>query len=288
VIGLLHVGSRSAFGHVVEGFRRGLVESDLVEARNVVIEYRWAENQLDRLPSLAADLARRDAAVIVAGGPAAQAATNAAQTTPVVFLAIEDPVKLGWVQSLNRPGGQMTGIHLFAQQLEAKRLGLLRDVVPTAKAIAVLVDANYPTAGAQLHDVEEAAARLDLRLVVGRANSEGDFNATFAAFVQQQAAALLICASPMFNDKRNQLAALAARHKLPAMFEQPEFARAGGLMSYGNSIVDVYRQAGVYAGRIVKGAKPADLPVSQPTKFELLEHFFSEKVESGIPMRGRI
>jgi len=187
-----------------------------------------------------------------------------------VFLAIEDPVKLGWVQSLNRPGGQMTGIYLFAQQLEAKRLGLLRDVVPTAKAIAVLVDENYPTADAQLHDVEEAAARLDLQLVVGRAKSEGDFDPAFAAFKRQQAAALLICASPMFNDRRHQLAALAARHKLPAMFEQPEFARAGGLMSYGNSIVDVYRQAGVYAGRIVKGAKPADLPVSQPTKFELL------------------
>jgi putative tryptophan/tyrosine transport system substrate-binding protein len=270
VIGLLHVGSRSAFGHVVEGFRRGLVEADLVEARNVAIEYRWAGNQLDRLPSLAADLARHDAAVIVAGGPAAQAATNAAPRTPVVFLAVEDPVKLGWVQSLNRPGGQMTGIYLFAQQVEAKRLGLLRDVVPTAKAIAVLVDANYPTADAQLHDVNEAAARLDLRLIVERSNSEGDFDATFAGFIQQQAAALLICASPRFNDRRDHLAALAARHKLPAMFEQPEFARAGGLMSYGNSIVDVYRQAGIYAGRIVKGAKPADLPVSQPTKFELL------------------
>jgi putative tryptophan/tyrosine transport system substrate-binding protein len=164
----------------------------------------------------------------------------------------------------------MTGLFLFAQQIEAKRLGLLRDMVPTAKVIAVLLNADYPTADAQLHDVAGAAARLDLRLVVGRANSEGDFDAAFAAFIQQQAAALLICASPMFNDRRHQLAALAARHKLPAMFEQPEFARAGGLMSYGNSIVDIYRQAGVYAGRIVKGAKPADLPVSQPTKFELL------------------
>jgi putative tryptophan/tyrosine transport system substrate-binding protein len=270
VVGFLHPGSSNAFGHVVEAFRQGLAESDLVEGRSVTIEYRWAENQVDRLPALAADLERRDAAVITGGGLAAQAAKNADSTTPIVFLAIEDPVKLGWVQSLNRPGGRMTGINLFTHQLEAKRLGLLRDAVPTAKTIAVLVHANYPPADSQLHEVKEAAARLALQLVVGRANSESDFDAAFTTFVQQQAAALLICASPFFNDRRHQLAALAARHKLPTMFELPEFARAGGLMSYGNSIVDIYRQAGVYAGRISKGAKPADLPVIQPTKFELV------------------
>jgi putative tryptophan/tyrosine transport system substrate-binding protein len=271
VVGFLHTGSRSAFGHVVEAFRRGLA------GRNVTVEYRWAENQLDRLPTLAADLVRGDAAVIAGGGLAAQAAKNADSTTPIVFLAIEDPVKLGWVQSLNRPGGRMTGIYLFTHKLEAKRLGLLRDVVPTAKTIAVLVHANYPPADTQLHDVEEAAARLALQLVVGRANSESDFDAAFISFVQQQAAALLICASPFFNDRRHQLAALAARRKLPAMFELPEFARAGGLMSYGNSIVDIYYQAGVYAGRISKGDKPADLPVIQPTKFELVVNLQTAK-----------
>jgi putative tryptophan/tyrosine transport system substrate-binding protein len=270
VVGFLHVASRGAFGHVVEGFRRGLAESDVLEGRNVAVEYRWAENQRDCLPALAADLVHRGASVIAAGGGSAQAAKSAAPTTPIVFLTVEDPVKLGWVESWNRPSGQMTGIYQFASDLEGKRLGLLRDAVPSAKTIAVLLHANHLTAGTQLRDVEEAAARLALHLVVARANSESDFDAAFATFIQQQAAALLICGSPFFNDRRHQLAALAARHKLPAMFEVPEFARAGGLMSYGNSIVDIYRQVGVYAGRIVKGAKPADLPVTQPTKFEFV------------------
>ena len=269
VIGFLHPGSRRELGHVVEGFRRGLAESDLLEGRNVAVEYRWAEGQLDRLPSLAADLLRRDVAVIVGNSQALAAAKIATSTIPIVFVAAQDPVKLGWVQSLNRPGGNMTGIHWFATEVEAKRLGLLRDVVPTAKTVAVLVNPNFPTAGSQLRDVQEAAARLALQLVIGRANSEGDFDAAFATFVQQQAAALLVCASPFFNNKRDQLVALAMRHKLPAMYEQPEFARAGGLVSYGNSVADIYRQAGVYARRILKGAKPADLPVIQPTKFEL-------------------
>jgi ABC-type uncharacterized transport system substrate-binding protein len=269
VIGFLHPGSQGAFGHVVEGFRRGLAQSDFLEGHNVAVEYRWAEGQLDRLPSLAADLLHRDVAVIVGGGPAAQAAKNAASTTPIVFLAVDDPVKLGWVQSLNRPGGDMTGIYFFATQLEAKRLGLLRDVVPTAKTVAVLVNSNFPTAESQLREVQEAAARLALQLVIAGANSEGDFDAAFATFVQQRAAVLLVCASPLFNNKRDQLIALATRHQLPAMYELPEFTRAGGLVSYGNSIVDIYRQAGFYAARILKGAKPADLPVIQPTKFEL-------------------
>jgi putative ABC transport system substrate-binding protein len=269
-VGFLHPASRSAFGHVLEGFRLGLAEIDFVQGRNVTVEYRWAENRPERLPALAADLARRDPALIVAAGGSGQVVKNAAPTTPIVFLAGQDPVMLGWVQSLNKPGGQMTGIYLFTNEVEAKRLGLLRDVVPTAKIMAVLVNANYSAADTQLHDVHEAAARLALQLAVVRADSESDFDAAFATFVQQQAAALLICASPFFNDRRHQLAALAARHRLPAMFELPEFARAGGLMSYGNSIVDIYRQAGVYAGRILKGAKPADLPVTQPTKFELV------------------
>jgi putative ABC transport system substrate-binding protein len=270
VVGFLHTASRGALAHLAEGFRRGLAESELVEGRNVTVEYRWAENQADRLPALAADLVRRGASVIAAGGGSAQAAKNAAPTTPIVFLTTEDPMTLGWVESWNRPGGQMTGIYPFASALEAKRLGLLRDAVPTAKTIGVLIHANYAVSGRQLRDVEEAAGRLGLQFTVGRANSESDFDAAYATFVQQQAAALLVCASPFFNDRRHQLAAQAIRHKLPAMFEFPEFAKAGGLMSYGNSIVDIYRQAGFYAGRIVKGAKPAELPVIQPTKFELV------------------
>jgi putative tryptophan/tyrosine transport system substrate-binding protein len=270
VVGFLHPGSRAAFGHVVEGFRRGLVESDLVEGRNATVEYRWAENQLGRLPALAADLVRRGPAVIVAGGGSVEAAKREASTTPIVFLVTNDPVKLGLVQSLNRPGGQMTGINLFTSELEAKRLGLLRDVVPTAKTVGVLIQPSYRDADFQMERVQEAAARLRLELIVVRANSEDEFEDAFATLVQRQAAALLISATPFFNNKRHQLAALAARHRLPAMFELPEFTRAGGLMSYGNSIVDIYRQAGVYAGHIIKGAKPADLPVIQPTKFELV------------------
>jgi putative ABC transport system substrate-binding protein len=267
-IGLLHPGSQGAFGHVVEGFRRGLAESDLLEGRNVIVEYRWADGRLDRLPFLAADLVRREVAVIIGGDPAALAAKDATSTIPIIFLAGEDPVKRGWVQSLNRPGGNMTGIYLFAMELEPKRLGLLRDVVPTAKTVAVLVNSNYPTAESQVREAQEAAARLAFQLVIAGANSEGEFDPAFATFVQQQAAALLVCASPLFNNKRDQLVALAARYKLPAMYELPEFTRAGGLMSYGNSIVDIYRQAGVYAARILQGTKPADLPVVQPTKFE--------------------
>jgi putative ABC transport system substrate-binding protein len=270
VVGFLHPGSRGAFGHVVEGFRHGLVESDLEEGRKVAVEYRWAENQLGRLPMLAVDLVRRGAVVIVAGGGSYEAAKTEASTTPIVFLVTDDPVKLGLVQSLNRPGGQMTGIYLFTSELEAKRLGLLRDVVPTAKIVGVLIQPSYQDANLQIERVQEAAARLALELIVVRANSENEFEDAFATLVQGKAAALLISATPFFNDKRHQLAALAVRHKLPAMFELPEFTRAGGLISYGNSIVDIYRQAGVYAGRIVKGAKPADLPVIQPTKFELV------------------
>jgi putative tryptophan/tyrosine transport system substrate-binding protein len=270
VIGFLHPGSRGAFGHLVDGFRRGLVESDLVEGGNAAVEYRWAENQLGRLPMLAADLVRRGAAVIVAGGGIVEAVKTEVSTTPIVFLVTDDPVKLGLVQSLNRPGGQMTGIYLFTSELEAKRLGLLRDVVPTAKTIGVLIQPSYRDADLQMERVQEAAARLLLELIVVRANVEDEFEDAFSTLSQRQAAALLISATPFFNSKRHQLAALAARHRLPAMFELPEFTRAGGLMSYGNSIVDIYRQAGDYAGRIVKGAKPADLPVIQPTKFELV------------------
>ena len=191
-------------------------------------------------------------------------------TTPVVFSASDDPVKQGFVGSLNQPGRNMTGVYLFTAELDGKRLGLLHDVVPKARIIAVLINANYPSADAQLREVQSAAGRLGVQLVVLSANSDHDFEAAFARLIEQKAQALLVCASALFNNARDQLVALAARHNIPAAFEWREFATAGGLLAYGNSLADTYRQLGVYAGRILKSAKPADLPVVRPSKFELV------------------
>ena len=270
VLGFFHVGSRDAFGHLLTAFHRGLAESDLAEGRNVAIEYRWAEGQLGRLPALAAELVKRQPAVIVVNSQPALAMRKATATIPIVFVTADDPVRLGFVKSLNRPGGNMTGVYQLNTAIEAKRLGLLRDMVPQARTIAVLIDANFPAADAQLRDVEEASVRLGVRLVAARVHSEGDFNAAFANFVREQAGALLVCASPFFNSRRVELVVLAARHNLPAIYELREFAVAGGLVSYGNSIVETYRNAGIYAGRVVKGTKPVDLPVVQSSKFEMV------------------
>jgi putative ABC transport system substrate-binding protein len=270
VVGFLHVGSVKAFGHVAAAFRQGLTEVDFVEGGNVSIEYRWAEGQADRLPALAADLMHRRVAVFICQSPAVQAAKNADATIPIVFVAADDPVKLGLVESMNRPGGNMTGVYLFTSGLEAKRLGLLLEVVPKAATIAVLIDPDYSTADAQLRDMQEAAVRMGVQLVVVRANSERDIETAFATFVQRRAEALLVGASPSFNNRRDRLVALAARYKLPTIYEWREFAAVGGLVSYGNKITESYRQTGVYAGRILKGAKPGDLPVVQPSKFELV------------------
>jgi putative tryptophan/tyrosine transport system substrate-binding protein len=271
VVGFFHIASANAYGHVTAALRRGLADTDFFEGRNVAIEYRWAEGQPDRLPALAADLLRRQPALIVAGATTpTQALRSANADVPIVVVTADDPVKLGWVESLNRPGGNMTGVYLLTSGLEAKRLGLLRDVVAGAKTIGVLLHTDYSTSDVQLHDVREAAARLGVQLVETGANTERDFDAAFATLVEKQVAALLVGASPFFNDRRNALVALAARHKLPAIYEWREFAVAGGLISYGHSLVESYRQAGAYAGRILKGTKPADLPVVQPTRFELV------------------
>ena len=221
------------------------------------------------MPSLLADLLDHQVSVIVASLQGAQAAKSAGVTIPVVFSTGDDPVKHGFVETLNRPGGNMTGVYLFTTELEGKRLGLLHDVVPKATIIAVLINANYPNADAQLREVQSAAARLGVQLVVLHANSDHDFEAAFARLIEQKAQALLVCASPLFNNTRDHLVALAARHNIPAAFEWREFATAGGLLAYGNDLADTYRQLGVYAGRILKGAKPADLPVVRPTKFDL-------------------
>ena len=278
VIGFLHIASSGAYVHVVAAFRRGLMENDLVEGRNITVEYRWGEGQLDRMPSLLAELLSHQPSLIVASLQGAQAAKSAGVTIPVVFSTSDDPVKEGFVTTLNQPGGNMTGAYLFTAELEGKRLGVLHDLVPKARIIAVLINANHPVADAQLREVQSAATHLGVQLVVLHANSDHDFEAAFATLIEQKAEALLVCASPFFNSTRDQLVALAARHNLPAAFELREYATAGGLLSYGNSITDVYRQLGVYVGRILNGAKTADLPVIRPTKFELVINLKTAKV----------
>ena len=270
VIGFLHIASPGAYVRVVAGFRRGLEESDFVEGRNVTVEYRWADGQLDRMPSLLADLLDHQPSVIVASLQGAQAVKSAGVTIPVVFSTSDDPVKQGFVGSLNQPGRNMTGAYLLTAELEGKRLGVLHDVVPKASIIAVLIDAKHPVADAQLREVQAAAVPLGVQLVVLHANSDHDFETVFATLIKQKAEDLLVCASPSFFNRRDQLVALAARHNIPAAYELREYATAGGLLSYGNSLPDVYRQIGVYAGRILKGTKPADLPVVRPAKFELV------------------
>src|SRR5262249_38274415 len=231
---------------------------------------RWAEGQLDRMPALVADLLHRQPAVIVAQAPAMPAVKDAAATIPIVFIVSDDPVQLGFVESVNRAGGSMTGVYLLTTGLEAKRLGLLLDLVSGATIIGVLVNPSFSSADTQLRDLREAATRLGVQLVIAGADSDRDLEPAFATLAEQRSAALLVCASPYFNDRRQHIVGLAARHRLPAAYEWSEFAVAGGLMSYGNSIAESYRQTGLYAGRILKGAPPADLPVVLPTKFELV------------------
>ena len=273
VIGLLDSRSSDAMAGRLAGFRQGLKEVGFAEGENVRIVYRWAENQLDRLPEMAADLIRQQAAVIfTTGGPASAFAAKAATTTiPVVFLVGEDPAKLGLVSNLARPTGNLTGFNLFIVELEAKRLQLLHQLVPGAVRIAVLVNpANVSQTEATLREVEAAARTIGVQAQVLKANTAREIEQVSATIGQERPDALFVGASAFLNIRRIQLVQLAAFHRLPATYALREAAEAGGLMSYGSSIVDAYRQSAIYAGRIHRGAKPADLPVVRPSKFELV------------------
>jgi putative tryptophan/tyrosine transport system substrate-binding protein len=271
VIGFLSSRSPDESKHLVAAFRAGLQTSGYVEDQNVAIEYRWAEGQYGRLPALAADLVRRGVAVLVTTGgePSALAAKAATSTIPIVFTVGGDPVKVGLVASLNRPGGNATGISLLTTAPEAKRLGLLNELVPTAAIFGVLINPNYQEAEAQSREVHEAA-RASRQIQIVNAGNDRDLEAAFATFVQQRAAALLVSADPFFDTRRDRIVALAAQSKLPAIYQFRDFAIAGGLMRYGISITDGYRQVGIYTGQVLKGAKPADLPIHQSIKFELV------------------
>ena len=269
VVGFLSSGSAESRAHLVAGFQRGLNDTGYIEGQNLAINFRWA-GPYSQLPIFAAELVRRQVAVVFAGGPpAARAAKAATATIPIVFTTGDDPVKDGLIASLNRPGGNATGINVIAAELEAKRLGLLHELVPTAVRIGVLLNPTNPNFETQSRDVQAAAARAG-QIHLLNASSEDEIDAAFATLVNQGAGAISVGSDPFFFDQRNQLIALAARHAIPAMYEWREFVAAGGLISYGNSLTDAYRQAGIYTGRILKGAKPADLPVMQPTKFDLI------------------
>jgi len=268
VIGFLNGEKSAEFTRYVEAFRRGLNEAGIIEDQNARVEFRWAEGHPDRLPALAADLVRSQVAVIVATGGSNLSAKAATTTIPIVCAVGADPVKLGLVASINRPGGNITGISVFTTTLEAKRLGLLHELVPKAPLFGVLFDPNWPGAADQLPEIEAAARAIPQSIQVLNVSNEGDIDAAFAAFVKARVGALSVSGGPFFVSWRDQIIALAARHAIPTAYELREFAVAGGLMSYGPSLPDVYRQIGIYAGRILKGEKPADLPVIQPTKFE--------------------
>ncbi len=272
VIGFLHSGSPGPAAPNVAAFHQGLNETGYVEGQNVAIEYRWAEGSNDRLPALAADLVGRKVDLIVSAGgtPTARAAKNATSTIPIVFTGVGDPVELGLVASLARPGGNLTGFSVITSELMPKRLQLLTELVPQARVIALLANPNNPGAEPAIRNMQEAASAKGVQLAVLKAGSESEIDAAFASLVQLQAGALVVGGDPFFGSRREQLVALAARHAIPAIYAFREHAADGGLMSYGPSLTGTFRQAGAYVGRILKGAKPADLPVQQPTRFELV------------------
>jgi len=279
LIGFLNTQSADSFSHLVAGFQQGLSEAGFLEGQNIQIEYRWAEGRYDRLPELANDLVHRGIAVLVATGgePAALAAKGSTQTIPIVFLIGGDPVRIGLVSGMNRPGGNATGATLLSTEIEVKRLGLLKELLPKANLIAALINPDFPLAEARRQDVLEAASRVGLKTIVVTARSESEFEPAFTTAIEQRADALMVFAEPLFNSRREQLATLAERYKLPAIYEVREYALAGGLMSYGADIVGLYREVAHYTARILRGEKPSDLPIIQPTKFQTVINLKSAK-----------
>jgi putative ABC transport system substrate-binding protein len=271
VIGILAVPA-PPYAENVAAIRRGLNEAGFVEGRNLAIEFRWAEGQLDRLPALAADLVKRHVAVIITMGGTAPlaAAQNATSTIPIVFHMGADPVRLGFVKSFNRPGGNVTGVSLIQVALAAKRLEVLRELVPAVRNVGLLTNPTNPSVEIVVPDLHATAGALGLRLVVGYANSQSDIDAAFERFVRDHVQALLVDSDAVFFSRLQQITALAARHSIPTMYVSRQYVEAGGLMSYGANVTDAYREVGAYAGKILKGARPDDLPVLQPTKFELV------------------
>ena len=271
VIGFMNVGTPKEDEYLRAAFQQGVSETGYIEGQNVTIEYRWAEGHADRLPGLAADLVRRRVSVVAATStPAALAAKAAITTIPIIFETAGDPIKLGLVASLNRPGGNVTGVTQLSSELVAKRLGLLHDLIPTATLIGLLVDPTDPRTETQTREMQETAHALGLQIHVLNSSTEGEINTAFAMLPQLRLGALLVGTSNLFSRRREQVVALAAQQRVPAIYQYREYAVAGGLISYGTSITDAYRLAGVYSGRVLKGEKPADLPVLRPTKFDLV------------------
>ena len=278
VIGFLRSTDAQGFAHVVAAFRQGLREAGFVEGANVAIEYRYADNQIDRLPALVAEFIRRPVAVIVANTPSALAAKAVTTTVPIVFGTGSDPVRDGLVTSLNRPGGNVTGVVFISGLLGAKRLELLRQVAPKATTIGVLVNPNNPNTEAERRDVQVAALTIGQQLLVHDVTNAHDIETAFATFVEHGVGALLVGSGAFLNSNRTRILALAARHALPASYSLREFAVEGGLMGYGSSVTDAYRQVGIYAGRVLKGENAGDLPVMQSTKFEFVINMKTAKV----------
>ncbi len=272
VVGFLGLASPEAYADRVAGVLQGLKETGYIEGQNVVVEYRWAHGRVEQLPALANELVRRRVNVIVASGssPAAHAAKAATTTIPIVFGTGGDPVKEGLVSSLNRPGGNATGTSVLTETMAAKRLELFRELVPKVEVIGVLANPVSPPSLEQVRDIEDAARTLGQRIQALHARSEGDFDAAFATIAQRRIGALLVVADPMFYALRAQIVSRAQQHGVPAVYPRRDFVTAGGLMSYGPDVSDIYRQQGIYAGRILSGARPDELPVVQPTRFQLI------------------
>ena len=279
VIGFLNSGSADAYPDRITAFHQGLRQLGYISGENVVVVYRWAFGQYDRLPAFAAELVERRVSVLVATGgePAALAAKLATSTIPIVFAIGGDPTKLGLVASYNRPGGNATGANILAAEMDGKRLGLLHELMPNATRVGVLLNPNFPAYTDQLNDLQHAARIINLEVEILRANTDGEIEAAFEFSSQKRLEALVLTASPFFDTRRDKLVALAAGHALPTIYHFREFAVAGGLMSYGVSIPHIYRQIGIYAGRILNGDNPANLPVQQPTSFEMVVNLKTAK-----------